>query len=69
MSLRARLLAAFLLPTLLLLSLAGFVGYRASVGVLEDELGASLSALAGVIVLGDRSPAAERPQLLDRPLQ
>ena len=49
MSLRARLLAAFLLPTLLLLSLAGLVGYRSSSRVLEEELGASLSALAAII--------------------
>jgi signal transduction histidine kinase len=48
-SLRARLLAAFLLPTLLLLSLAGFFGYRSSRNVLEDELGASLSALAAAV--------------------
>ncbi|MBL8957129.1 MAG: HAMP domain-containing protein, partial [Myxococcaceae bacterium] len=49
MSLRARLLAAFLLPTLLLLTLAGIVGYRSSSSVLEDELGASLSQLAGAV--------------------
>ncbi len=48
-SLRARLLAAFLLPTLLLLTLAGSLGYRASRNVLEEELGASLSALAAAV--------------------
>ncbi|MBK7859278.1 MAG: HAMP domain-containing histidine kinase [Archangiaceae bacterium] len=49
MTLRARLLAAFLLPTLLLLTLAGFVGYRSSRNVLEEELGTSLSALAAAV--------------------
>ena len=48
-SLRTRLLAAFLLPTLLLLAGVGAAGYRASRAVLEDELGASLSGVAGVV--------------------
>src|SRR4051812_41498740 len=48
-SLRARLLAAFLLPTLVLLSLAGWLGYRSSRNVLEEELGASLSSLAAAV--------------------
>ena len=48
-SLRARLLAVFLLPPLLLLTAAGALGYRSSRSVLEDELGGSLSAVAGAI--------------------
>jgi hypothetical protein len=48
-SLRARLLAAFLLPTLALLTGAGFLGYRASRSVLEEELGASLSGVAAAV--------------------
>lgn len=48
-SLRARLLAVFLLPPLLLLTAAGALGYRASRAVLEDELGSSLSAIAGAV--------------------
>jgi signal transduction histidine kinase len=48
-SLRARLLAAFLLPTLALLTGAGFLGYRASRNVLEEELGASLSGVAAAV--------------------
>ena len=49
MSLRARLLVAFLLPTLVLLSLGGFLLYRASRDVLEDELGAALSTVAASV--------------------
>ena len=45
-SLSARLLLAFLLPTLLFLSLAGASVYALARASLEDELGASLSALA-----------------------
>ena len=45
-SLRARLLAAFLAPALLLFAVAGAAGYVASRGILEDELGRSLSAVA-----------------------
>ena len=46
-SLRARLLVAFLLPASLLFLLAGAAGYFASQEVLEDELGRSLSTIAG----------------------
>lgn len=46
-SLRARFLAAFLVPTLLLFAVAGAAGYTASRRILEDELGRSLAALAG----------------------
>jgi signal transduction histidine kinase len=46
-SLRARLLTAFLLPTLALFGLAGYAGYSLSRGILEDELGRSLSSVAG----------------------
>jgi signal transduction histidine kinase len=49
MGLRARLLIAFLVPTLLLLSAGGFLLFRASRNLLEDELGGSLSAVAGAI--------------------
>ena len=45
-SLSARLLLAFLLPTLLFLALAGASVYALARAILEDELGASLSALA-----------------------
>jgi signal transduction histidine kinase len=45
-SLRARLLAAFLMPTLLLFAVAGAAGYAASRRILEDELGRSLSSVA-----------------------
>jgi signal transduction histidine kinase len=48
-SLRARLLAVFLLPPLLLLTAAGFFGFRSSRAVLEEELAHSLSATAGAI--------------------
>ena len=46
-SLRARLLAAFVLPTLALFGLAGAAGYGLARGLLEDELGRSLAAVAG----------------------
>ncbi|MFZ5472182.1 MAG: ATP-binding protein [Myxococcota bacterium] len=45
-SLRSRLLAAFLLPALALFGVAGWAGYTLSRGILEDELGHSLSAIA-----------------------
>jgi signal transduction histidine kinase len=45
-SLRARLLAAFLLPALLLFAAAGWAGYRIARGALEEELGQSLGAIA-----------------------
>lgn len=46
-SLRARLLVAFLLPALLFFTAAGFGGYTLSRRILEDELGKSLSRIAG----------------------
>lgn len=46
MTLRFRLLLAFLLPAALLLGLGGFGAYRFARHILEDELGNSLSALA-----------------------
>ena len=49
MGLRARLLLAFLAPALVLLATAGFFGYRFSRNLLEDQLGASLSAVAATI--------------------
>jgi signal transduction histidine kinase len=49
MGLRARLLLAFLVPTLLVLTLGGYLLYRASREVLEEELGASLAAVAATI--------------------
>ncbi|MBI3181863.1 MAG: HAMP domain-containing protein [Myxococcales bacterium] len=45
-SLRSRLLATFLLPTLALLALLGALGYVLARSVLEDELGRSLAAVA-----------------------
>nr|WP_153870011.1 MULTISPECIES: ATP-binding protein [Myxococcaceae] len=45
-SLSARLLAAFLLPTLVFLLLTGAAGYALARALLEEELGASLSGLA-----------------------
>jgi signal transduction histidine kinase len=48
-SLRARLLAVFLLPPLLVLTAAGFLGFRSSRAALEEELGTSMSATAGAI--------------------
>ncbi|WP_309888498.1 ATP-binding protein [Archangium sp.] len=45
-SLSARLLVAFLLPTLLFLALTGTTVYGLARGILEDELGTSLSAIA-----------------------
>ncbi len=47
--LRARLLAVFLGPALVILSVGGFLLYREVRSVLEDELGASLSAVAATI--------------------
>lgn len=49
MGLRARLLVAFLVPTLVLLAAGGFLLFRASRNVLEDELGTSLSAVAATL--------------------
>jgi signal transduction histidine kinase len=49
MGLRGRLLLAFLVPTLLLLSLGGFGLYRASRNVLEEELGRSLAGIAATV--------------------
>lgn len=46
-SLRARLLATFLLPTLALLGVFGLAAFFLARNILEDELGRSLSALAG----------------------
>ncbi|MHB8873653.1 MAG: sensor histidine kinase [Myxococcaceae bacterium] len=51
-SLRSRLLAAFLLPTLGLFGLAGYAGYALSRDILEDELGRSLSSVAGAAASG-----------------
>jgi signal transduction histidine kinase len=45
-SLRARFLAAFLLPALGLFAAAGLAGYALSRGILEDELGRSLASVA-----------------------
>jgi signal transduction histidine kinase len=45
-SLSARLLVAFLLPTLLFLALTGTAVYALARAILEDELGSSLSAIA-----------------------
>ncbi|MET0406465.1 MAG: HAMP domain-containing sensor histidine kinase [Cystobacter sp.] len=45
-SLPARLLLAFLVPTLLFLACAGTAVYALARGILEDELGTSLSAIA-----------------------
>jgi len=49
MGLRARLLLAFLVPTLLVLAVGGYLLYRASRNVLEDELGRSLADIAGAV--------------------
>ncbi len=49
MGLRGRLLLAFLIPTLLVLSIGGFGLYRASRNVLEEELGRSLSGIAATV--------------------
>src|SRR3954469_6087527 len=56
-SLRARLLAAFLVPALVLSAVSSAVGYVVSRRILEDELGRSLSAVAAAgaaQVSGDR---------------
>lgn len=49
MTLRARLLLAFLVPTLALLVFGGFLLFRASRNVLEQQLGESLSAVAATV--------------------
>ena len=49
MGLRGRLLLAFLVPTLLVLGLGGFLLFRASRNVLEEELGRSLADQAATI--------------------
>lgn len=49
LTLRLRLLLAFLVPTLGLLGLAGFFGYQSSRAILEDELGRSLSSQAAAV--------------------
>ncbi len=49
MTLRARLLLAFLVPALLVLSVGGFLLYRASRAALEEELGRSLAAVAATM--------------------
>jgi signal transduction histidine kinase len=49
MGLRGRLLLAFLVPTLLVLSIGGFLFYRATRNVLEEELGRSLSDIAATV--------------------
>lgn len=48
-TLRGRLLLAFLAPTLVLLALGGFLLFRASRNVLEQQLGESLSATAATV--------------------
>lgn len=48
-TLRARLLLAFLAPTLALLAFGGFLVFRASRNVLEQQLGESLSATAATV--------------------
>jgi signal transduction histidine kinase len=47
--LRARLLLAFLVPTLVVLAVGGFGLYRASRNALEDELGRSLANVAAAV--------------------
>ncbi|MGV3620662.1 MAG: ATP-binding protein [Archangium sp.] len=49
MSLRARLLLAFLLPALLVLAVGGYLLFRASRNTLEEELGRSLAAVAASV--------------------
>ncbi|PZR14521.1 MAG: two-component sensor histidine kinase [Archangium gephyra] len=49
MSLRARLLLAFLLPALLVLAVGGYLLFRASRNTLEEELGRSLAAIAASV--------------------
>jgi signal transduction histidine kinase len=48
-TLRARLLLAFLAPTLLVLALGGFLLFRASRNVLEQQLGQALSDVAASV--------------------
>jgi signal transduction histidine kinase len=60
--LRARLLFAFLVPTLVVLAVGGYLLYRESRNALEDELGRSLSAVAAAVaaqVKADRVLALE----------
>ena len=60
--LRARLLLAFLVPTLVVLAVGGFGLYRASRNTLEDELGRSLANVAATVasqLKGDRVLALE----------
>jgi signal transduction histidine kinase len=49
MGLRGRLLLAFLVPTLLVLSVGGLGLYQASRNVLEDELGRSLASISAAV--------------------
>ncbi len=60
--LRARLLFAFLVPTLVVLAVGGYLLFRESRNALEDELGRSLSAVAASVaaqVKADRVLALE----------
>jgi signal transduction histidine kinase len=61
-SLSARLLIAFLLPTLALFGLTGVAGYALARSILEEELGQSLSAIAAAAasqVSGERMLTVE----------
>jgi len=58
MGLRARLLVAFLVPTLVALTLGGALVFRASRAAAEDELGASLSAVAASVAATTRAERA-----------
>lgn len=49
MGLRSRLLLAFLVPALLVLTLGGYLVYRASRNALEEQLGAALSDVAATV--------------------
>lgn len=49
MGLRGRLLLAFLLPTLVVLSIGGYGLYQASRNVLEEELGHALAGVAATV--------------------
>jgi signal transduction histidine kinase len=55
MGLRARLLVAFLAPTVVALTLGSAVVFRVSRQVAEDELGASLSAVAAAVAATTRA--------------
>src|SRR5438270_378579 len=46
-SLRSRLLVFFLLPALAFFAVAGYAGFSVTRGILDDELGRSLSQVAG----------------------